>query len=331
MGVRIIIAPEPIYCATDACRPRWRFILAAVNTSRGILQLERANVTIHDAKKRRRRTYSGDRLTQLIVQGNRRLRRRDLVALEIQDSGSVRRARRVCVSMTFAGKKAGHPVVSGSVELSERRTVWLDFPMAGRWLAVNAREDYHCLGSQFGFDFIAAEDRILHEEKPPTRLRLREFASFRRPIFSPAAGTVISCARHYPDFKATPGRPTYGTGAAEELGKLVGNHVAIALEQGQYLLLAHMRRGSVRVRAGDIVGPGQKIGEVGNSGNTTGPHLHIELMDRMPDLTSSLPARRVDVSGLPFGFRNLDRVRRAQTRRMRRCVPRKGDIVQSRR
>jgi hypothetical protein len=53
-----------------------------------------------------------------------------------------------------------------------------------------------------------------------------------------------------------------------------GNHVAIE-SSGVTIYLAHLRRDSVAVRAGDRVRAGETVGRVGNSGNTTEPHLHI--------------------------------------------------------
>jgi murein DD-endopeptidase MepM/ murein hydrolase activator NlpD len=41
------------------------------------------------------------------------------------------------------------------------------------------------------------------------------------------------------------------------------------------VLLAHMKQGSITVKAGETVHTGDPIGQVGNSGNTTEPHLHI--------------------------------------------------------
>ncbi len=50
------------------------------------------------------------------------------------------------------------------------------------------------------------------------------------------------------------------------------------------------------MQVGDIVADGQKLGLLGNSGNTTGPHLHFQVMDR----PSALKA-----NGLPFVFDNF--------------------------
>jgi hypothetical protein len=53
-----------------------------------------------------------------------------------------------------------------------------------------------------------------------------------------------------------------------------GNHVV--LRCGAYrVVLAHLQRGSVVVELGANVSVGDRLGLVGNSGNTTEPHLHI--------------------------------------------------------
>jgi murein DD-endopeptidase MepM/ murein hydrolase activator NlpD len=56
--------------------------------------------------------------------------------------------------------------------------------------------------------------------------------------------------------------------------------VIIALGDRRFALLGHLRRGSVRVRRGDRVRAGDLLGRVGNSGNSTEPHLHFHVQDR---------------------------------------------------
>ena len=70
-----------------------------------------------------------------------------------------------------------------------------------------------------------------------------------------------------------------------------GNHVILDLGNGNYAVYAHMKPGSIKVRAGQTVMPGQVIGLVGNSGNTIAPHLHFQLMDRPSSLNAN---------GLPY-------------------------------
>ncbi|HEX5033696.1 MAG TPA: peptidoglycan DD-metalloendopeptidase family protein, partial [bacterium] len=62
--------------------------------------------------------------------------------------------------------------------------------------------------------------------------------------------------------------------ASIDLAQADGNHVILRLDSGHYALYAHLKPGSVRVKAGDKVQTGQVLGLVGNSGNTSEPHLH---------------------------------------------------------
>ena len=70
-----------------------------------------------------------------------------------------------------------------------------------------------------------------------------------------------------------------------------GNHVILDLGNGNYAFYAHMIPGSLTVKLGDKVSAGQVIGRLGNSGNSTAPHLHFH----MGDAPSPLGAE-----GVPF-------------------------------
>jgi hypothetical protein len=90
------------------------------------------------------------------------------------------------------------------------------------------------------------------------------YAIFGKPVVSPCDGEVVEAADGLPDLPPPQTDPENAS----------GNHVVIAC-QGLLVLLAHLRQGSVAVEPGEAIETGQKLGEVGNSGNTTEPHLHI--------------------------------------------------------
>jgi murein DD-endopeptidase MepM/ murein hydrolase activator NlpD len=74
---------------------------------------------------------------------------------------------------------------------------------------------------------------------------------------------------------------------------IAGNHVNLDLGGGVYAMYAHLQPGSIRVKLGDKVTPGQVIALLGSSGNCGEPHLHFQLMDRNSPLNSE---------GLPYYF-----------------------------
>jgi murein DD-endopeptidase len=76
-----------------------------------------------------------------------------------------------------------------------------------------------------------------------------------------------------------------------------GNHVITEIADGVFAFYAHMQPGSVRVKVGDHVRRGQVLGLVGNSGNSTEPHLHFHLCNANSEL---------GCEGLPYALASFD-------------------------
>lgn len=64
----------------------------------------------------------------------------------------------------------------------------------------------------------------------------------------------------------------------------VGNYIMIKAKEGYIVFLAHLKKESIKVKEGQLVKSGDMVGNVGNSGNSTAPHLHINLFDQMDNL-----------------------------------------------
>lgn len=81
------------------------------------------------------------------------------------------------------------------------------------------------------------------------------------------------------------------------LETLGGNHVIVDIGGGRYAFYAHLQPGSVRVKVGDKVTRGQVLGLVGNTGNSSEPHLHFHICD----LSSEIACE-----GLPYALNSYE-------------------------
>jgi murein DD-endopeptidase MepM/ murein hydrolase activator NlpD len=147
------------------------------------------------------------------------------------------------------------------------------------------------LGQRFAIDFSARldADGRTHTGNPDQNT---SYLNYGQPVLAVGAGTVVEAVDGLPDQIPNHPKPL-------PTADLDGNHVILSLGQGIFAGYAHLRPGSVRVRPGQRVRAGQILGELGNSGASSGPHLHFQLMNG-PSL--------LDADGLPFVLRqfNLD-------------------------
>jgi hypothetical protein len=100
--------------------------------------------------------------------------------------------------------------------------------------------------------------------------RLEDFAIFGQPLLAVAGGRVTAAVDGHPDL------PVGGSTWHD----MAGNHVVLDIGGGHYVLYAHLRQASLRVQIGDQVRRGQVIGQVGDSGNSGQPHLHLQVQDK---------------------------------------------------
>jgi hypothetical protein len=141
------------------------------------------------------------------------------------------------------------------------------------------------LAQRFAIDFeqVDATGRIFTGDSKV----VGNYRIYGKPIFAVADGTVVAARNDLND--QMPGKLPDGL----PLDQADGNFAIVALGGDAYALYAHMRPGSVLVSAGSKVRRGEKIGAVGNSGNTQAPHLHFQLMDAAGGLAAN---------GVPYVF-----------------------------
>jgi murein DD-endopeptidase MepM/ murein hydrolase activator NlpD len=181
--------------------------------------------------------------------------------------------------------------------IQANRALALEFPLRDGWFyigqggASTLLNHHHSIAAQrYALDIVAlnglgARARWAHGAD------LTGYVIYGMPVYSPCAGRVLAAVDEFPD-QIPP---------QSDRRNLAGNHVVIACK-GASVLLAHFQSGSVQVQRGQAVATQTLVGRVGNSGNTSEPHLHIH--------TVAGDAGNVFVGeGIPLHFRDKFLVR----------------------
>src|SRR5689334_9969714 len=159
------------------------------------------------------------------------------------------------VLFTAGNADATEPSLSLPISCTPGQTCWIanyvdDDPGPGF-------RDYHC--GALGYDGHDGTDFALRDEAA-----MKEGVA----VVAAAPGVVRGVRDGMPDTGLR-------DGADAIAGRECGNGVVIMHEDGWETQYCHMRRGSVAVSKGDRVERGQALGQVGLSGNTEFPHLHL--------------------------------------------------------
>lgn len=185
-------------------------------------------------------------------------------------------------------RPVAYPAALESTEPAATVRLPADVPLQVVWGGDRRETNYHVIvpDQRWAYDLVV-------EPYFSGSAELTDYGCYGVPVVAPATGYVVEAHDGEPD--ATPGVLSNNTTAPE------GNVVSLRLETGTYLILAHLKPGSVRVRVGDTVQEGQQIGECGNSGNTSEPHIHIHHQRQDPTV---YPINFAE--GLPLYFRDHD-------------------------
>jgi len=190
--------------------------------------------------------------------------------------------------------------------------VVLKLPVRGTWRAEMSparrvpSHGTHLFATTYAIDFVAVQGRrsattrdwrTAFSTEPPER-----FFAFGRPVLAPAGGRVVRIHDGEEDHEARRSqfaRASYALTQAARArggaGALAGNHVIIERDGGGYVVLAHLLTGSIRVNEGERIAIGHEVGGCGNSGNSTQPHVHLQVMDSPDPWTAR---------GLPIAFQD---------------------------
>ncbi|MGQ0431501.1 MAG: M23 family metallopeptidase [Microthrixaceae bacterium] len=152
--------------------------------------------------------------------------------------------------------------------------VSLQFPLEGEWYVIQGgpsvlyNHHWAVPEQRYALDLIAVEGDKYRRDGA---VGDGSYLAWDQPVRSSADGRVVQAMN-------TP-------------NGVAGSHVVIDMGDGRYVLLAHLREGSITVDNGERVHTGDLIGRVGSTGNSSEPHLHIQVQNdsTLEDSTRSFP------------------------------------------
>ncbi len=188
-------------------------------------------------------------------------------------------------------KGVPHEVALAPLGVSSERPIVIGAPLRGRWMAgdsaSNAPDAAHRRAvmvfdgraydaQRFAIDWVQVQtiDGVTTTWKGPEDKNASYFC-YDQPIYSVADGKVVGASDGAPE--NVPHSQTYAIPI--NFDTAAGNHVVVEIAPHRYVLYAHMRPGTVTVKAGDVVRAGQVLGHVGNTGSSAEPHLHMHVDD----------------------------------------------------
>jgi murein DD-endopeptidase MepM/ murein hydrolase activator NlpD len=217
----------------------------------------------------------------------------------------------------------------------------VDLPLRGTWVAGTSPADRipshgtEVLAQRFAFDFVRLDrGRRLYAggqlRAALVGVALRDVYGYGQPVHSPFDGVVVATHDGIPEpqrifLPAVIGRVLWNTVTyrpEHDFTRLAGNHVIVRRADGGtvHAAVAHLATGSVRTTPGQPVSRGEVVGLVGHSGNSTAPHLHLQLMDGPDPRTAR---------ALPCAFAAYEVERDRRWERVERGIPGRADRIRS--
>lgn len=179
------------------------------------------------------------------------------------------------------------------IPILERNTTFMSLPFNGEWFVywggVTEAQNYHVreVTQQYAYDILKVKDGASHDGDP---LLNESYFAYGEDIIAPCDARVVTVIDDVPD--NIPGETN------EQ--QLTGNTIVLQTDRDEYVLLAHLMKGSIFVEEGQDIRKGEILAKCGNSGNSTEAHLHISLQNAA-DMEDSIGAKlyfdRIEVNG----------------------------------
>jgi biotin carboxyl carrier protein len=190
-------------------------------------------------------------------------------------------------SRRFAGDTASWTLDGTAIPVTPKAVV-IGPPIRGEWAAFNgpgnasghrrlvlALDGHVASGQRFAIDYLQVDSAGSSRKPGSDPLKNESYYAYGNELLAVADGIVAATKDGIP--QNVPGANSRAvTITLETVG---GNFVGIDIGGGYYALYAHVQPGSLRVKVGDHVKRGQVVALLGNSGNSTEPHVHFQVAD----------------------------------------------------
>jgi hypothetical protein len=179
------------------------------------------------------------------------------------------------------------------IPLLERNTTIMSLPFNGEWFVywggVTETQNYHVneVTQQYAYDIMKVKDGASHDGDP---MNNESYFAYGEEIIAPCAARVIRVIDGVPDNIPGEANPQ----------ELTGNTIVLQTDRDEFVLMAHLMKGSIIVEEGQDISKGEILAKCGNSGNSTEAHLHLSLQNAA-DMEDSIGAKlyfdRIEVNG----------------------------------
>ncbi|MFV3130986.1 M23 family metallopeptidase [Niveispirillum sp. KHB5.9] len=205
-------------------------------------------------------------------------------------------------------------LADGGVNLSKDQPIMIGPPLAGGpWVAIHSAEwprghrrvFYEEGGRQripgrFAIDFVkVGEDGAITRGDPD---RPGDALGYGDDVLAVADARVVAMRDGMAEMASIDANGKHSKADA------AGNHVVLEIAPGRFAFYEHLKPGSVRVKVGDKVRRGQVIGQLGFTGDSTGPHLHFHIADAQTPLGGEGQPFTIDSFRLVGGYGDLSRL-----------------------
>ena len=164
-------------------------------------------------------------------------------------------------------------------------------PFRGKWAVIQGgatpllNHHYPIPQQRGALDLMRIQEGMVMPEEALTN---SDHFSWEQTLYAPNSGVIVKVVSEFKDVE----------GFSLDMNNPAGNYVVLQLDSGHYAMIGHLKQNSILVKEGERVKCGQELASVGNTGNTTQPHIHFQIQSHIDFMDSESTALPILFSGV---------------------------------